>query len=557
MSESFLVKSPDDMFIPEEASQEDKLLATSAREFMDKEIIPISDEIESKKHGLLRELIKKAADLGFTSVGVDESYGGLGMGEISYTVLAEKLFGGQASYGITWNVNIGIGRMPLAYYGTEEQKKRLMPKICSGDYITAYALTEAEAGSDALGGMKTRAVKQSDGSYLLNGQKIFITNGGISDIYTVFARLGDSFAAFLVEKDMPGFSTGKEENKLGLRGSSTTTLFFDDIKISKKNMLYQEDQGHYVALTALDVGRFDLAAAFTGEAKYNLMNAIKYSKERRQFNRPIASFGMTQKKLAKAAGQIYAAESGVYRFAGKWEKLCSGLDRTADDYGKKMMNILRVLSEESSILKTAASDILAAVVDDEVQIYGGNGFMEDYPAARAYRDERVFRIFEGTNEINRAVIAKMLTKQIAKGKIVLESEPANIDPNTIEGARALLNLAYKEAMEKDATKLLNENQEVVGYLSDMTIMFYLIESSYLRAKKSEDEMMLLLAHRYSLDAFSVFLDSMRRLARAFGSDNLKNSCVKAYSDWNIADEVNLNRKISEVLLEKEYYPLGL
>ncbi len=555
MSESFLVKSPDNLFIPEQASQEDRMLAASAREFMEKEIIPISDEIESKKHGLLRELIKKAADLGFTSVGVDESYGGLGMGEIAYTVLAEKLFGGQASYGITWNVNIGIGRMPLAYYGTEEQKKRLMPKICSGDYVTAYALTEAEAGSDALGGMKTKAIKQPDGNYLLNGQKIFITNGGISDLYTVFARLDEGFAAFLVEKGMKGFSTGKEENKLGLRGSSTTTLFFDDVRIPKENLLYNEGQGHYIALTALDVGRFDLAAAFLGEAKYDLANAIKYSKERRQFGKAIAEFGMTQKKLAKAAAQIYAAESGVYRFAGKWEKLCSGLDRTAADYGKKMMDILRALSEESSILKTAVSDILAAVVDDEVQIYGGNGFMEDYPAARSYRDERVFRIFEGTNEINRTVIAKMLTKQITKGKIVLETAPANIDPNSIEGARALLNLAYSKATEE--AKLLNENQEVVGYLSDMTIMFYLIESAYLRAKKTGDEIMLLLAHRYSIDSFSLFLDSMNRLAKAFGSDKLENACKKAYSDWNIADEVKLNRKISALLLEKECYPLGL
>jgi len=219
-----------------------------------------------------------------------------------------------------------------------------------------------------------------------------------------------------------------------------------------------------------------------------------------------------------------------------------------------MMNILRALSEESSILKTAVSDILASVVDDEVQIYGGNGFMEDYPAARSYRDERVFRIFEGTNEINRAVIAKMLLKQIAKGKIILE-EPANIDPNTIEGARALLNLAYSKATEE--AKLLNENQEVVGYLSDMTIMFYLIESAYLRAKKTGDEMMLLLAHRYSLDSFSLFLDSMNRLAKAFGSDKLENACKKAYSDWNIADEVKLNKKISALLLEKESYPLGL
>ncbi len=555
MSESFLVKSPD-MFIPEQASEEDVMLAKSADEFMAKEIIPISDEIESKKPGLLKELIKKAADLGFTSVGIDESYGGLGMGEVSYTVLAEKLFGGQASFGITWNVDIGIGRMPLAYYGTEEQKKRLMPKICSGDYTTVYALTETEAGSDALGGMKTRAVKQPDGSYLLNGQKVFITNGGIADVYTVFAKLDDSFAALIVEKGMKGFSTGKEEDKLGLRGSSTTTLYFDDVRIPKENLLYHEGQGHYVALTALDVGRFDLAAAFLGESKYDLANAIKYSKDRRQFGSPICDFGMIRKKLAKAASQIYAVESGIYRFAGKWEKLCSNLDRTSDDYGKKMMNILRELSEESSILKTAASDILASVVDDEVQIYGGNGFMEDYPAARSYRDERVFRIFEGTNEINRVVIAKMLTKQISKGKIVLESEPSKIDPNTIKGARSLLNLAYKEATGDDAAKLLNKNQEIVGYLSDMTIMFYLIESAYLRANKTGDNMMLTLAHRYSIDAFPLFLDSMRRLASAFGSDKLKNSCIKAYADWNIADEVKLNRKISELLIQKECYPFG-
>ena len=495
----YLVQAIDSasIFTPEDFNDEHRLVAESLSSFLAEKVFANMEAIEAKQKGLMKELLVEAGEYGFLGMDIEEKYGGTETDEICSTIIAEKL-GATGAFAVGHGGHTGIGNLPIVYFGNEEQKAAYLPVIATAEKISCYALTEPGSGSDALSA-KTRAVLADDKShYIINGSKTFITNAGIADIFIVYAKVdGDKFTAFIVDGDSKGLSTGAEEVKMGLKGSSTCSVFFDNVKVPAKNLLFEIGKGHVVAFNILNIGRHKIAANSVGAAKYALDQAVAYANERKQFNMPIGKFGLIKEKLAEMAIRIYAAESSVYRTAGILNEMMESLP--GDHSGQVLADGIAEYALECSVEKVFASEVEGFVVDEAVQIHGGYGYIAEYPVERLYRDARIRRIFEGTNEINRTIIPTTLIKRARSGALPLIEEsaglieklkahevwPARETPGDIvQACKDVFLFCIGHGHEKLADKLL-KNQEILGHLADIAIFAYAMESSLLRARKAE------------------------------------------------------------------------
>jgi alkylation response protein AidB-like acyl-CoA dehydrogenase len=579
---SFLLESPapQDVFTPADLTDDQRLIGQTAEEFVLKEVLPLAKDLENKKPGLMAQLVKKGGELGLMGGGVPEAYGGAGLDKIATTVLTEKLsiYGGFA---VTHGAHAGIGTLPIVYFGTEDQKKKYLPKLATGEMIGAYCLSEPQAGSDAQNSL-TRAELNPEGThYVLNGQKMWITNGGFADLYIVFAKIGgEKLSAFIVERSYPGCKPGNEEHKMGIHGSSTTPVFLENCKVPKENLLHEIGRGHIVAFNILNAGRFTLGASCVGGAKHVLMTASKYTKERKAFGKQIGDFGLMKEKLAEMAIQIFAVESMVYRSSGNIEAMMS------ESAGDKVAHSMKVLEEyaiESSIAKVYGSEMLDFVVDEAVQIFGGYGFHEEYPVCRAYRDSRINRIFEGTNEINRMLIIQMLMKRALGGQLGLipaamkladeilagpsfEETPEGVlaeESRVVGNAKKIFLQAAGGAMQKFREKLADE-QELVGALSNIVMEVYAMESCLLRAQKaaaakgeSAAATMIDAARVVIADAMErVEHEAKRAIAAVHEGDMLTTqmAVLKRFGKRPTVDTIALRRTVAAAVQSQDRYP---
>jgi alkylation response protein AidB-like acyl-CoA dehydrogenase len=491
-----------DMFTPEDFSEQHQMIGQTAEEFAVNEILPQAEKIEHKDYSISRDLLKKAGDLGLSGVEIPEAYGGLEMDKVTAAIIADHI-AKYAGFATTWGAHSGIGLLPIVYFGTEEQKKKYLPRLAAGEIVGAYALSEATSGSDALN-CRARAVLSPDGKhYILNGEKMWITNAGFADLFTVFAKIdGEKFSAFLVERTFPGFSVGAEEHKMGIRGSSTCPIILNDCKVPVENLLGDIGKGHVIAFNILNIGRFKLGAMCVGGARVSLESAVAYAKQRKAFGKTIGDFGLVREKIANMATLIYVGESLVYRTVGMMDALLSEIDSASPDAAKERRKAIEEYAVECSILKVWGSEMIDYVVDETVQIYAGYGFVEEYPAERAYRDARINRIFEGTNEINRLIITGFLLKRAMSGQLPLmpaikklmdevlsgpslgeEIEGPLAEERKLVAQAKKLGLFVSGAATQKYMQTIQDQQEVMGAIADMTIEIYAMESAVLRAQK--------------------------------------------------------------------------
>ncbi len=501
---SFLLHEapPDAAFTPEDFTDQHQLIAQTSEEFARNEIVPQIEKMEHKDYSITRDLLKKASQLGLTAADIPEAYGGLEMDKVSSCIIADRI-ALYASFATTWGGHTGIGTLPIVFFGTEQQKQKYLPRLAASELIGAYALSEATSGSDALN-CRTRATLSPDGKhYLLNGEKMWITNAAFADLFTVFAKVdGEKFTAFLVEKNFPGFSIGAEEHKMGIRGSSTCPVILNDCQVPVENVLGEIGRGHVIAFNILNVGRFKLGAMCVGGARVSLQQAIGYAKQRQAFGKAIAEFGLIREKLANMAVGVFAGEAIVYRTVGMMDVALSEIDKSAADAMTQVRKGIEEYAVECSIIKVWCSEMLDSVVDELVQIFAGYGFVEEYPAERTYRDARINRIFEGTNEINRLIITGFVLKRAMSGQLALlpaikrvmdevmsgpgsgdELEgPLAAERGLVANARKLSLLVAGAASQKYMTALPDQ-QEIMGALADMITEIYVMESCVLRTQK--------------------------------------------------------------------------
>jgi alkylation response protein AidB-like acyl-CoA dehydrogenase len=486
---------------PEKITEEHQLIRQAAQEFIAGEVMPANERLEQKDWTLQRELVKKCGALGLFGTNVPETYGGVDLDKISTLVVSEEI-ATHASFGATFGAQANLTILPIFMFGTEAQKQKYLPGLISGEVVGAYCLSESGSGSDALGA-KTRAMKQADGSFVISGEKMWITNGGFADVYVVFAKVdGEHFTAFIVERKWPGVSSGKEEHKLGLHASSTTPVILQDVKVPADAVLGEIGKGHKVAFNVLNFGRFKLGAMCSGGARASIGEAVKYAASRKQFGVPIATFGAIKHKLGEMTARQYALESMMYRTAGLIDqRMAAAPDKKADDPAP-MLQALEEFAVEASIAKVLGSETVDYIIDENLQIHGGNGFVHDYPVEGHYRDARVNRIFEGTNEINRLLIPGMLMKKALKGELPLlaaakqlqdeimspsmavpetSDEPLTDETRACGVFKKVVLFVAGTAMQRYGTKLEQE-QEVLSYLADILIDTYAAESAVLRAR---------------------------------------------------------------------------
>jgi alkylation response protein AidB-like acyl-CoA dehydrogenase len=504
----FLVKesTPYDVFTPEDFNEEQRMIKEMAEQFVDKEVTPLLDRLDKLEEGLMPSLLDKAGEQGLLGASFPEAYGGLGKDFVTATIINEALGSGH-SFSVAMAAHTGIGSLPILYFGTEEQKQKYVPKLATGEMKGAYALTEPNSGSDALSA-KTTAKLSGDGKYyLLNGQKCWITNSGFADVFTVFAKIdGDKFTGFIVEKDTPGFTLGAEEHKMGIKGSSTRQIYFQDAKVPVENVLGEIGKGHLIAFNILNIGRLKLCAAALGACKKTITNVVQYASTREQFKQPIANFGAIKHKLAEMTIRTWMAESSLFRTAQLIEQQEQELLAAGKPFNEAVLGAAEEYAVECAMLKVNGSEVLDYVVDEGVQIHGGNGFSDEYVISKAYRDARINRIFEGTNEINRLLTLDMTLKRAMKGKLDLMTPAMNVmkelmsipdfgsDDETPFAKEKKLVLNLKKAIllvagaaaQKLMARLENE-QELLMNIADMAIETFTAESGLLRLLKITDK----------------------------------------------------------------------
>ncbi len=572
---AFLIEesAPQDIFTPEDLSEEHLAVGHMVEEFWTNEVEPNLPAIREKKPGVALAVLRKSVELGLTGMAIPEEYGGMAMDLPSLMVTAERM-GRDGSYGSWHSAHTGIGTLPLVYFGTPEQKQKYLPKLATVEMLAAYALTEPLAGSDALAA-RTRADLSPDGKhYLLNGQKMWITNGGAADLFTVFAKVGgEKFTAFLVERNFPGVSSGAEEHKMGITGSSTTAVYLDNVPVPVENVLGEIGRGHVIAFNILNIGRLKLGPAGVGAAKNVLAICLKYAKQRKAFGAAIADFGAIQHKLAEMAIRIFVAESMTWRVVGLIENQMHATSPESSD-GKRELKAIEEFAAECSMIKVYVSEMLDYVVDEGVQIHGGYGYHQDYAVERAYRDSRINRLFEGTSEINRLVITGMPLKRAARGILPLldaaravlqeaEPRPAAVDGDAevslVHNAKKIALLTIGVGHQKYGAKL-EQQQEIIMNLSDIIMEVFAMESSLLRSRK----LAVTGGGASAADACAVYLrDAMAKVelssrtvlsACAEGNelrDNL--SRLRTYATHDPVNTIELRRQIARRLLASERY----
>src|SRR6202166_3111152 len=584
---SFLLeeRNPAEVFTPEDFSEQQQMIGQTTEEFAVNEILPQSEKIEHKDYAISRDLLKKAGDLGLSGVEVPEAYGGLDMDKVTAAIIADHM-AKYAGFATTWGAHSGIGMLPIVYFGTEEQKKKYLPRLAAGETVGAYCLSEATSGSDALN-CRARAELSQDGKhYILNSEKMWITNAGFADLFTVFAKIdGEKFTAFLVEKTFPGFSVGAEEHKMGIRGSSTCPLILNDCKVPAENVLGEIGRGHVIAFNILNVGRFKLGAMCVGGARVSLENALGYAKQRKAFGKIIADFGLVREKIANMAVGIFTGESMVFRTVGMMDVALSEIDKASADAARETRKAIEEYAVECSIIKVWGSEMVDYVVDETVQIYGGYGFVEEYPAERAYRDSRINRIFEGTNEINRLIIAGFLLKRAMTGQLPLMPAIKKLMEEVLSGPsmqeelegplpeeRKLVAQAKKlglfaaGAATQKYMQAIQDQQESMGAIAEMTIEAYAMESAVLRAQKivqakGEDGAALPVAMTrvYLSQAMEKVESAARKVIAAVADGDMLRTqlaILRRLAKYEPFNTIELRQQIAQKVIERGKYILA-
>ena len=582
---SFLLetRTPAEVFTPEDLNEEQRQIASTAAEFAREEVLPAADAIEAKQPGVLRGKLVKAAELGFSSVDIPEKFGGMGMDKVSSTVITDHL-SVLASFSTAFGAQTGIGTLPLVWYGTEDQKQRYLPKLASGEWIAAYSLSEASSGSDAMN-VRCRATLSDDGAhYVLNGEKMWTTNCAIADLFTVFAKIdGEKFSAFLVERTTPGLTVGAEEHKLGIRGSSTCPLVFSDCHIPAANLLGEVGKGHHIAFNVLNMGRFKLAVACIGGARHALAHMVRYAKERTAFGKTISEFGLIQRKISLSAARLFAAESMAYRTAGMIDASLAEMNEEQAGSPRETQSRIEEYAVECSILKVYGSEMLSMVTDELVATMGGYGYVEEYPAERYYRDARINRIFEGTNEINRLIITGWLMKRALSGQLPLlaaikklmdevmqppsfdssneTGEPLAREAQVLTAARKMALFAAGVASQRFMTAL-QDQQEVMADLADMIAQVFALESALLRAAKLSGkgaaEVAAAMTGLLAEETMSLAEQASRRVLAACGEGDMLRTqlaILRRLARFTPADGVALSRAVARQAIQLERYPV--
>lgn len=580
----FLIKSvePEAIFTPEDFSDEHKQIAETTLDFVNNEVLPAVEEIDQQNFGKVKELMAQCGELGLLMTDAPEEYGGLDLDKVTSMVVAENI-ARTGAFSVAFTAHTGIGTLPLIYYGTDAQKQKYLEKLTTGEWIAAYCLTEPGSGSDALDVAATATLEGEH--YVLNGTKQFITNGGIADLFTVFVKIDkEHFTAFLVERGFEGVNIGPEEKKLGIKGSSTTQVILDNVKVPKDNLLGEIGKGHKIAFNILNIGRLKLGACVNGAGKQAILPALEYAQERKQFGQPIANFGAIQEKIADRMSHLYASESLVYRLAGDIDASFAELDKSAEDYYAQTEKALADYNAECAISKVFCSEMLAQLVDEVLQIHGGYGFLQEYPAERFYRDERINRIYEGTNEINRLLVPGSILKKALKGELPLQKEamaafeglmspnfdePDPADPfgamkQAVANAKQVFLILAGAAVQKYMDKLQNE-QEMLMAAADVAIELYAMESAVLRAAKVYPKVSEKKKELYRAMALTSAFHAMERLATAAKrgafyieeGDNLALvlSGIRRYTKFDAGGLLAAKRLIAKATFEAGKYPL--